>query len=28
VWLLSGMILLITGFLNERWVTGSPLFEE
>lgn len=28
VWLLSGMILLLTGFLNERWVTGSPLFEE
>ncbi|REL37704.1 VWA domain-containing protein [Rhodohalobacter sp. SW132] len=27
LWLLPGIILLITGFLNERWVTGSPLFE-
>lgn len=27
-WLLSGIILLISGFLNERWVTGSSLFEQ
>lgn len=26
-WLLSGIILLISGFLNERWITGSSLFE-
>lgn len=26
-WLLSGIILLLMGFLNERWITGSPLFE-
>ncbi|MFO7847514.1 MAG: VWA domain-containing protein [Balneolaceae bacterium] len=26
-WLLAGMILLLLGFLNERWLTGSPLFE-
>ncbi len=27
-WLLSGIILLISGFLNERWITGSSLFEQ
>jgi len=26
-WLLAGILVLITGFLNERWITGSPLFE-
>jgi len=26
-WLISGIILLLTGFVNERWVTGSSLFE-
>lgn len=26
-WLFSGIILLLIGFLNERWITGSPLFE-
>lgn len=26
IWLLSGIILLIAGFLNERWLTGSSLF--
>jgi len=26
-WLVYGIILLLTGFLNERWITGSSLFE-
>lgn len=26
-WLLTGVVLLLTGFLNERYITRSPLFE-
>lgn len=27
-WLIAGMISLMIGFLNERWITGSPIFED